>query len=303
MRRPSVSPVTHVAPHELFVDDRLRRRRRVAEADEVRSGAQRNVHRLEVAGRHDVRERPILRAVRSRAAFERERAQRQAVNVERDRRRNRRRFDVGHGVELGEQPLGERPRAGRVEAAAGEIVGGEQHAFAREARVRRLSLAEAPEKDSGHHEHGHRQRDLHAHQHLAHAAARRHGGSRAQHLLRIDPRQLRGGRGAERDGAEHRQADGKGQAHRVDAGLEANGKRRGKDRHRAEGLRSPHGNDDPDAGGGNAPASGFPPTAGAPRAMSRRRAPAARRSPAAARSRARARDSPCCRTRRAGAAA
>ena len=60
-----------VAPHELLVDDRLRRQCRVLEIGEVRPRAERNAHDREVARRDGVRERLVGPCLGARAAFER----------------------------------------------------------------------------------------------------------------------------------------------------------------------------------------------------------------------------------------
>ena len=67
-----------------------------------------------------------------------------------------------------------------VDDAAGQIVGGEQHAFLAEAGVFAARLDEVAQEERGDDEHDERERDLHAHQRAAQDAGRREPRARAK---------------------------------------------------------------------------------------------------------------------------
>ena len=197
--RPSGSPVCDIAAHELLVDDRLPRRRRVGQRREVASGELLDPHHREVAGRDDVGQGLVESAVGARMAVDGEDPRRQAVDVERHRRGDRGRFDRGQCAERARAFASARARL----TAASELRPARSYAASstpsrrKPGSVSRVSH-DAAEEEAGNEQDDHRERDLRAHQRVAQPAAARRGDAGTKRLLWIDACQLHRGRGAER---------------------------------------------------------------------------------------------------------
>jgi hypothetical protein len=159
--------IAQVAPHECFVHDGLGRRPRVVQRGEIPSGAQRDGHRAEVPWRHDVAERLVFGGIRAGAALEPEAARGEPVNVERNRGRDRGRFHARQGLESLQQAGGEHPRQAGIDLPPGEVVCGEQHAFAPKTGIRSAGIPEALEKQRRGHQHHRGDGHLGAHQRIA----------------------------------------------------------------------------------------------------------------------------------------
>ncbi len=225
---------------ERLVDDGLRRFDAIAERREVLPGHERNLHRLQVAGRDGVRQRAIQGAIGASASFEREWPRRQPVDVERDLGRNRRRLHFGHGGQLVQQSLGELPDLRHLHAAAADIVRSQEHALPREARMRVLRLAKTLEKQPRRDQHDHGERHFDRHQHAAEPAGWPRRAASPQRRLRIDPRELERRRGAKHHRARQPETDRKQQTPAVQAGLKPHRKLRRQERHRSQRARAPH---------------------------------------------------------------
>ena len=129
----------------------------------------------------------------------------------------------------------------RVDVASRQIVGGEQHAFAPEARIRVARLAEAADEERRRHEDDQREADLDAHERAPHPAAAGRARSRSERDLRIHARQLRRRRHAEDDAADDPEQHGEGEADRVHACLELD-RNRADHRDRTQRIGGPDGN-------------------------------------------------------------
>ena len=192
--RPHMTPerraVGREAPDELLVDDRLLRRRGVGQIRKVGPCVERNAHRLEIAGRDRVAQRHVGPAVGTRVPFDRERAHRQPVDVERHGARDGGGLDAGQRAEPLEETAREVAGGRPIHVACAHVVRGEQHAFAPEARIGFARLGEAAEKHRRCQQNEQRQADLAGHQQVAHPAPSRGADARSNRGLRIDAREL-----------------------------------------------------------------------------------------------------------------
>ena len=143
------------------------------------------------------------------------------MNVERYGRRDAGRLDGWHRSELFEQPRGKRPGIGRSGVAAGKIVGGQEHAFTAESRIRAARLEEASQKQSRHDQHQQRQRDLDPHERVSQPASPRRLRTGSKDHVRIETGELHRRCGTEDQPASRTQHQRKREAPGIDARLKA----------------------------------------------------------------------------------
>ena len=167
-------------------------------------------------------------AVGPRAAFEREPARRQAVNIERHRRRQRDGLDARRRAQRRQDARGELPVGRRVGAAAGQIVGRQQHAVGPEPGIGVAALLEALEEQAGDDEDEQRQRDLERPSASAEAGcARRAGSLRASACCGSSRAMNHAGAAAASTADSRPRPTANASPTRVDFGLKANRQRAG----------------------------------------------------------------------------